>query len=53
MSSMQNAGVYVDTTTTDSLVPKKFPTGSDAAYKSLPANRDIYEQDSDDEIWRQ
>ncbi|XP_033742362.1 uncharacterized protein LOC117328878 isoform X1 [Pecten maximus] len=55
MSSMLNAGVYMDTTTTDSLVPTHVVTGPhsnprNSAYKSLNTQPDLFEQDSDDEI---
>ncbi|XP_060080870.1 uncharacterized protein LOC132560227 isoform X1 [Ylistrum balloti] len=55
MSSMLNAGVYMETTTTDSLVPTHVVTGPhpnprNSAYKSLNTQPDMYEQDSDDEI---
>lgn len=49
-STKQNAGVYLDTTMTQDLVPPREVKGS-RAYASLrPGDKDLYESDSSDEI---
>lgn len=49
-STKTNAGVYMDTTMTEDLVTSPRTTKGSAAYVSLQGQRDLYENDSEDEI---
>ena len=54
ITSRNNAGVYMDTTTminSEDPVPGQVPGKSKSVYASLRQNPDMYEDDSEDEIW--
>ena len=51
MMSARNAGVYLDTTTQEKLVPDNDYTFRSPDYKPVNIFKNPYHDDSDDELW--
>ena len=51
MMSSRNAGVYVDTTTQETLMQDDNYTFSSSEYKNLQTFKTNYSDDSDEELW--